>query len=254
MTQTSRLINCIAIDDEPLAVTLITSYIKQLSFLNLKGCYSNAIEALNIIRTEDIQLVFLDIGMPDLDGIELARIIASSKNNNIQIIFTTGYSRYAVESYTLGALDYILKPFDFAGFLRTVSRAQQYFDVHANRLPVETSIQAPKSNDPEYIFLKVEYQLVKVKLTDILYIEAFKDYVKVQLKDKLKPIITLTTLKKLEEKLPSQSFLRVHRSYIVSLDKIDAISRNSITIDNCTIQVTKQYHDDFQSYLTTWKY
>lgn len=254
MSNTSRLINCIAIDDEPLAVTLITSYIKQLSFLNLKGCYSSAIEALNVIRTEDIQLVFLDIGMPDLDGIELARIIAASQNNNTQIIFTTGFARYAVESYTLGVMDYLLKPFDFASFLRTVSRAQQYFEVYANRIPAETHIAAPKTNDPEYIFLKVEYQLVKVKLADILYIEAFKDYVKVQLKDKVKPIITLTSLKKLQEKLPSQCFLRVHRSYIVSLDKIDAISRNSVTIDNCTIQVTRQYHDDFQSYLTTWKY
>lgn len=254
MTASSKVINCIAIDDEPLALTLISSYINQLSFLNLKGCYSSAIEALNIIRTEEIQLVFLDINMPDLDGIELARIIAASQTNNTQIIFTTGYDRYAIESYKLGALDYLLKPFDFASFLRSVSRAQQYFDNHEHRLPVEMAITVPKNNDPEYIFLKVEYQLVRVKLTDILYIEALKDYVKVQLKDRLKPIVTLTSLKRLEEKLPAHCFLRIHRSYIVSLDKIDAISKNAITIENCTIPVTRQYHDNFQSYLATWKY
>jgi two-component system response regulator LytT len=254
MTDSSRLINCIAIDDEPLAITLISSYINQLSFLNLKGCYSSAIEALNVIRTEDIQLVFLDINMPDLNGIELAKIIAASQSNNTQIIFTTGYDRYAVESYKVGALDYLLKPFDFASFLRSVSRAQQYFNHHSQPLPAEIPVPLPKNVDPEYIFLKVEYQLVKVRLTDILYIEALKDYVKVQLKDRLKPIITLTSLKRLEEKLPSHCFLRIHRSYIVSLDKIDAISKNAITIENCTIPVTRQYHDNFQSYLANWKY
>jgi two-component system response regulator LytT len=254
MTDSSRLINCIAIDDEPLAITLISSYINQLSFLNLKGCYSSAIEALNVIRTEDIQLVFLDINMPDLDGIELAKIIAASQSNNTQIIFTTGYDRYAVESYKVGALDYLLKPFDFASFLRSVSRAQQYFNHHSQPLPLEILAPVPKNIEPEYIFLKVEYQLVKVRLTDILYIEALKDYVKVQLKDRLKPIITLTSLKRLEEKLPSHCFLRIHRSYIVSLDKIDAISKNAITIENCTIPVTRQYHDNFQSYLASWKY
>ncbi len=252
MSGSPKFINCIAVDDEPLALNLLCSYISQLPFLKLKGSYSNAIAALNTLQTEDIHIIFLDIRMPELSGIDLAKIIASSQTNHTRIIFTTAFDQYALESYKLGALDYLLKPFDFATFLRSVSRAQEYFDIYATHAASENTALTLKHTEPEYIFLKVEYQLVKVKLTDILYIEGLKDYVKVYLKDKPKPVLTLTSLKRLEEKLPPQHFMRIHRSYIVSLDHIDSITRNSLTIADCIIQVTKQYQEVFQTFLTSW--
>lgn len=252
MNSSPKMINCIAVDDEPLALNLLCSYIRQLPFLNLKGSYSNALDALNTIQREDIQLIFLDIRMPELSGIDLAKIVTSSQTNHTRIVFTTAFDQYALESYKLGALDYLLKPFDFATFLRSVSRAQEYFNIYAQHSAAENTDLSPKNTEPECIFLKVEYQLVKVKLTEILYIEGLKDYVKVYLKDKPKPILTLTSLKRLEEKLPPQHFMRIHRSYIVSLDKIDSITRNSLTIADCIIQVTKQYQEVFQTFFTNW--
>lgn len=254
MSGLPQMIKCIAIDDEPLALNLLSSYINQLPFLKLIGTYSNAPEALTTIQTESIQIVFLDIRMPELSGIDLAKIIASSTKNNTRIIFTTAYDQYAVESYELGAVDYLLKPFNFTTFLRSVSRTQDYFNIHSLQPSTANITPTIKSNEVEYIFLKVEHQLVKVKLNRILYIEGLKDYVKIYLKDRPKPLLTLTSLKTLEEKLPAQDFMRIHRSYIVSLDKIESTTRNSLTIEDCNIQVTKYYQESFQKFLADWIY
>ncbi|MGZ3873133.1 MAG: LytR/AlgR family response regulator transcription factor, partial [Mucilaginibacter sp.] len=176
------IINCIAVDDEPLALGLVCSFIKQTPFLNLIGSYASAVEALKVIHTQKVDVVFLDIQMPDLNGIELARVLDNSKTNKPRIIFTTAYNQFALEGYRVDALDYLLKPFNYEEFLHAAHKALAY-----NQL-LEKSSAAPVAIAPavaeerienEYLFLKVEYQLVRLALNDILYIEGLKDYVKV---------------------------------------------------------------------------
>ena len=248
------ILNCIAVDDEPIALNLISSYIEQTPFLNMVEKCSSAITALKIIHNRpDIQLLFLDIRMADLSGLELAKIIDQSSNiKQRRIIFTTAYDQYALEGYKVAALDYLLKPFSFVDFSKAAAKALEYFtaiDAGINSpLNPAASITAPK----QHIYLKVEYQLVKVDMFDILYIEGLKDYVKVYLHNQTKPIITLNSLKSLEEKLPTDRFLRLHRSFIVALDKIKAVTKNSVTIDHTTIQVTDQYREAFSVFLNNW--
>ncbi|SEP40358.1 LytTR family DNA-binding domain-containing protein [Mucilaginibacter sp. OK283] len=248
------IINCIAVDDEPISLNRISSYISQTPFLKLSGRYSNALTALKAIHElPGIQLVFLDIRMPDLSGIELARIIEQSPNKqSLRIIFTTAYDQYALESYKVAALDYLLKPFNFVDFSKAVTRAQEYFAMRENQQPATQQTQAAYLAEQEYIYLKVEYQLVKVNISHILYIEGFKDYIKVYLSNEANPIFTLTSLKNLEEKLPPSNFLRIHRSFIVALDKIKSVTKNSVQINQTTIHVTEQYKEVFTHFLRTW--
>jgi DNA-binding LytR/AlgR family response regulator len=248
------VINCLAIDDEPAALKLLVSYIKQTPFLNLVGEFDNAIDALREIhRNENLQLVFLDINMPDLSGIELARIIDSSdKKKNLRLIFTTAYDHYALEGFKVDALDYLLKPFSYVDFSKAAARALDYFDLRSNNQnnAIKTVMKAEESQP--YIYLKVEHQLVKIDVKDILYIEGLKDYVKVFLQGKEKPLLTLVSLKKLMEKLPSDRFLRLHRSYIVSTDAIRSATRSSVIVGNTTIAVSDQYKDTFSDFLSKW--
>lgn len=247
------IIHCIAVDDEPIALNLICSYIEQTPFLKLEGRFSNAIAALKAIHENpEIKLIFLDIRMADLSGVELARIInQSGAKKSVRIVFTTAFDQYAVESYKVEALDYLLKPFNYVDFSKAARKAIDYFSL-SEGLPVEMApvVALPKEN--EYIYFKVEYQLVKVNLSDILYIEGLKDYVKVFVADEDKPILTLTSLKNLEEKLPAKNFLRIHRSFIVSLDKIKSITKNSVRIGDTTIQVREQYKDIFTQFMSKW--
>ncbi len=248
------IINCIAVDDEPAALDLIVSYIRQTSFFNLVGSYNNAIDALSEIRqNSELQLLFLDIRMADLSGIELARIIEQSdRKKNLRIIFTTAYDQYALEGYKVDALDYLLKPFSYVDFSKAANKAYQYFDlVRSSRTTPEQTINV-QGNQKQYIYMKVDHQLLKVNIEDILYIEGLKDYVKVYLKQAEKPIITLTSLKRLEEKLPSDSFLRLHRSYIVSTDAIKSATKTSVRVGSVTITVSEQFKDTFNEFLTKW--
>ena len=247
-------INCIAVDDEPFALSLISSYIEKTPFLNLVAAYSNGVEGLRAIHENHaIQLIFLDIRMADLSGIELARIVEQSgRKKQLRIVFTTAYDQYALEGFKVDALDYLLKPFNFVDFSKAATRAYDYFILlqHSlNPAPLSFGSAVPER---KYLYLKVDYQLQKVDTADILYIEGLKDYVKVFLKGEEKPLLTLTSLKSLEEKLPGPAFLRIHRSYIVGVEHIKSLTKNSVQIGQMTIPVTEQYKDGFSELLKNW--
>lgn len=247
-------INCIAVDDEPFALSLITSYIKQTPFLHLIGEYTNGVDALKAIHEQpEIQLIFLDIRMADLSGIELARIVEQTgKKKNLRIIFTTAYDQYAVEGFKVDALDYLLKPFNFVDFSKAATRAYDYFIMLEHSLNPASTLNNARQPEKNYLYLKVDYQLVKIDTGDILYIEGLKDYVKLFLKSQDKPLLTLTSLKGLEEKLSGLSFLRIHRSFIVAVEQIKSVTKNSVQIGNTTIPVTDQYKDGFTALLKKW--
>src|ERR1700742_1719889 len=244
-------LNCIAVDDEPLALGLVCKFIEQTPFLNLAGRYSGAVDALKAIHNEKIDLIFLDIQMPDLNGIELARVLDKGADKP-RIIFTTAYNQFALEGYKVDALDYLLKPFNYEEFLRAAQKAYNYAELINKPATVTTVINEVEHVDEEYLFLKVEYQLVRIALDDILYIEGLKDYVKVHLKGIEKAVLSLTSLKALEEKLPSKRFMRVHRSFIVSLDKVTSMTKNSLQIGKMNIAVGDQYKEAFGQFLGRW--
>lgn len=252
-------LNCIAVDDEPLALGLVCAFIEKTPFLKLVGRYSSAVEALQGLHQQQIDVVFLDIQMPDLTGIELARVIekAASGAQAPRIVFTTAFNHFALEGFRVDALDYLLKPFNYEEFLRAATKASTYFDLvrkaenGGNANPVEVPTATTISQE-EYLFLKVEYQLVRVAYKDILYIEGLKDYVKVHLKSETRPLLSLTSLKNLEEKLPAHRFMRIHRSYIVNLERIESITRTSVQIGDVTIPVSDQYKDIFSDYISRW--
>lgn len=250
------ILNCVAIDDEPLALELISKFIQQTSFLRLVGRFSNAIEALSFINQQEVRLIFLDIQMPDLSGMELARVLDGKKNSDqTRIIFATAYHQFAIEGYKVEALDYLLKPYSYEEFLNAATKAYQYFERIStiSSSPAIIPINQPiESTGDEYIFLKVEYQLVKVMLRDINFVEAYKDYVKVHLLSKPHPILSLSSLKSMEEMLPKNQFMRVHRSFIVGLNHIESISKNIIQIGNHNLTVGENYKDVFQEFLSKW--
>lgn len=242
-------IKCIAVDDEPLALDLVAKFIEQTSFLSLQSKFDNAIQALGFANQNEVDLIFLDIQMPDLSGMELARILdGKTTTKKPKIIFTTAYNQFAVEGYKVDALDYLLKPFSYEEFLKAATKAYQFFENQKKNTTIKIETERPA----DYIFLKVEYQLVKVMLKDITHIEAYKDYVKVHLKDKPNPLLSLTSMKSMEDLLPNDTFMRVHRSFIINLDHIDSVSRNVIQIGNAQIVVSENYKDAFMEFLGKW--
>jgi DNA-binding LytR/AlgR family response regulator len=244
-------ISCIAIDDEPLALDLLTKFIEQTPFLSLQGKFSNAIEALSYINQHEVNLIFMDIQMPDLSGMELARILDGKKDSGTtRVIFCTAYHQFALEGYKVEALDYLLKPYSYEDFLTAATKAYQYF-VRIGNLAQPILPTTPTAS-ADYIFLKVEYQLVKVVLKDITHIEAYKDYVKVHLTSKNHPLLSLTSMKNMEELLPKDRFMRVHRSFIVSLDHIDSISKNVIHVGSQQIAVGDLYKEQFSEFVSRW--
>lgn len=253
-------LTCIAVDDEPLALGLVCAFIEKTPFLRLAGRYSSAVEALHGLQAQPVDLLFLDIQMPDLTGIELARVLERHPGGRpTRIVFTTAFNHFALEGFKVDALDYLLKPFNYEEFLRAATKARTYFDlVQRANDPAPVALPAlpdptPAPDPDDYLFLKVEYQLVRVAYGDILYIEGLKDYVKVHLAaPATKPLLSLTSLKTLEDKLPPRRFMRVHRSFIVSLDRITAVTRNTIQIGTTTIPVSDQYKDAFNGFISRW--
>jgi len=244
-------ITCVAIDDEPLALDLLTKFIEQTPFLSLQGRFSNAIEALSYINQQEVNLIFMDIQMPDLSGMELARILDGKKDSGTtRVIFCTAYHQFALEGYKVEALDYLLKPYSYEDFLTAATKAYQYF-VRIGNL-AQPSLPTTPAASADYIFLKVEYQLVKLVLKDITHIEAYKDYVKVHLTSKNHPLLSLTSMKNMEELLPKDRFMRVHRSFIVSLDHIDSISKNIIHVGSQQIAVGDLYKEQFSEFVSRW--
>ncbi|WP_285056415.1 LytR/AlgR family response regulator transcription factor [Pedobacter ginsengisoli] len=244
-------LNCIAVDDEPLALDQVSKFIEQTPFLNLAGKYSDAVQALKAIHTQKIDLIFLDIQMPDLNGIQLARVLEKGIDKP-RIVFTTAYNQFALEGYKVDALDYLLKPFNYEEFLRAAQKALHYTELLRKPVTQSLVVNEIEHADDNYLFLKVEYQLVRIALDDILYIEGLKDYVKLQLKNTEKTILSLNSLKALEEKLPPKRFMRVHRSFIVSLDKITSMTKSSVHIGKTLITVGDQYRDAFSKFVGKW--
>jgi two-component system response regulator LytT len=244
-------VSCIAVDDEPLALALLCTFIEQTPFLKLVGRFGSAVEALKGLHdlTEPAEVAFLDIQMQELTGLELARVLGQQAAPP-RIIFTTAFPQYALEGYKVDALDYLVKPFNYEEFLRAANKARAYAELmHAG---TELPTPAALAPEEEHIFLKVEYQLVRVALTDILYVEGLKDYVKVHLKSTPRALLSLMSLRAMEEKLPARRFLRIHRSFIVALDKIEAVRRLTVQIGTETIPVGEQYKEAFSQFLSRW--
>jgi len=243
-------LKCIAVDDEPLALDIIEDYISKVPFLELIKRTENAIEALQIVQSGGIDLVFLDIQMPDLTGIQFLKIA----NNKASYILTTAYSQYALESYDLNVSDYLLKPIAFDRFYKAVEKVHKQHQkdnitpeaaapAPAVAAPVSTSVQPVQ----DFIFVKTEHKIQKIELDEILYIEGLKDYISIY--TKAERVITLQNMKKMEETLPSKQFIRVHKSYIISLDKIESIERSRITICGKIIPIGDTYRDEFFKYI-----
>jgi DNA-binding LytR/AlgR family response regulator len=232
------MIKVVAIDDEPLALQLVKGYIEKTPFLELAGAFDNPVDAVVYIRSSEVDLVLLDIQMPDITGTELARVISGGP----KIIFTTAYEKYALEGFRLDAVDYLLKPFSYAEFLKAVQKAQKLIGLETKQLP---SLEV--KND--FLFIKSDYKIRRINFSEINYIEGLRDYVKIFLTEEKKPVLSLSTLKALEARLPEERFMRVHRSYIVSLEKVKVIDRNRIVFGEVRIPVTDQYKDNFQKFL-----
>lgn len=240
-------IKCITVDDEPLALKMISAFVSQTPFLELSAQFDNAIDALHYLQSQKVDLLLLDIQMADLTGMELAKILsADSSKHKPFIIFTTAYSEFALEGYRVDAVDYLLKPFDYKDFLSAATRVR-------NRMEKEvTSEENLAAEVPSFIFVKVDSQIVRVEINDILYIEGYKDYVKIHLTGNSSPLLSLMSLKNLEEKLSGSGFLRIHRSYIISFARVDALLKNSVRIGKKTIPVGTTYSKVYTQFIDQW--
>ena len=240
------MLKCIAIDDEPLALRQITGYISKIPYLELSATFNNAIDAQQRLTEEPADLIFADINMPDLNGVDFVRAL----HDRPMVIFTTAYSEYAVEGFKLDAVDYLLKPFSFADFSRSAAKANSLYELRQNRRsePQETASEATP-RDKEYISVKADYKVSLVRIAEIIYLESEGEYVRMHLADG-STITTLFRLKNMETALPAESFMRVHRSYIVNLRAIKAYVKGRIFLsDNEYIPIGENYKEAFQAYI-----
>jgi two-component system, LytTR family, response regulator LytT len=232
------MINVIAIDDEPLALKLVAGYIERTPSLNLLGKFENPLEAMAFVSGSGVDLIFIDIQMPGLTGIEFTRSLLKGP----KVIFTTAYEKYAFEGFKLDVVDYLLKPFSYEEFLKAVQKAER-------SILLEKKIPGKIESNSEFLFIKSDYKIKRINFNDILYIEGLKEYVKIFTQNEPVPVLSLTSLKLLETKLPPEKFMRVHRSFIVNLHKIDTIARSRIIFGKTYIPVGDQYKEKFQGYL-----
>lgn len=230
-------IKCIAIDDEPLALQQISSYIERTPFLEQVAFCQSAFEALDILANTQVDLLFVDINMPDLNGLDFVKSLTQKP----YLIFTTAYSEYALEGFKVDATDYILKPIGYEDFLRAVNKVKARFQT-------DSEVNDKFSTNNDSLFVKSEYKLIRINLADIKYIESANEYVQIHIENE-KPVTTLIRLKNMEEQLPKNRFMRVHRSFIVNLEKVKVIDRNRIVFDKVYIPVGDQYKDAFQAYV-----
>ena len=244
MNTQNIMIKCIAIDDEPLALQQLVAYISKIPFLSIVGQCQSAIEAKQIMQSDVVDAIFCDINMPDLNGMDFVKSLASPPI----IVFTTAYSEYAVEGYKVDAVDYLLKPFGLDEFQRAANKVKRVYEqINDNDSTSNQSV----SEDASTLFLKTEHRIVKVDISDILYVEGMSEYMKIHLISQPKPLIVLLSMKKLEERLPS-NFMRIHRSYIINLDKIIEVNKNRVIIDNdAYLPIGDLYKETFNNYLNT---
>ena len=239
------MLKCIAIDDEPLALRQLTSYISKIPYLELTATFNNALEAQQMLTGQAVDLIFVDINMPDLSGVEFVRGLIERP----MIIFTTAYSEYAVEGFKLDAVDYLLKPFGFADFSRAAAKATSLYELRHNQRSAQEGESEAVPKDKEYISVKADYKVSLVKICDIVYLESEGEYVRMHLVDG-STITTLFRLKNMETALPSESFMRVHRSYIVNLRMIKAYVKGRIFLsDTEYVPIGENYKEAFQGYI-----
>ncbi len=233
------ILTCAIVDDEPLALELLKTYADKTPFLELKGEYSSAVMASKGLQDNSVDLLFLDIQMPELNGLEFSHIVSPET----RIVFTTAFSQYALDSYRVNALDYLLKPVSYKDFLEAANKAYRWFEM-------KEKSKADMQNNEECIYVKSDYKLVQIPLKDILYIEGLKDYVKIYLENEPRPILSLMSMKSMEERLPSAQFIRIHRSYIVQKSKIRLIERGRVVFGKEYIPISDSYKQDIQNYLS----
>jgi len=232
------MIKCIAIDDEPLALRQIADYIKKTPFLELAGLCESALQAIELLDNTQVDLLFVDINMPDLSGMDFVKAL----ENPPKIVFVTAYSEFALEGFRVDALDYLLKPISYSHFLKSANKVKAWFETHHNKA------EEIKSNK-DFLFIKSEYKILRINFDDIKYIESMSEYIKIHLAN-AKPVMTLLSMKAMEEQLPPDKFMRVHRSFIVNLTKISVIERSRIIFDeNVYIPISDQYKTKFQEYI-----
>ena len=238
-------LSCIIVDDEPLAVKLLESFVTKTPDLDLLGSYTDSVEAINAVKEQKPNLLFLDIQMPDLNGMELAHMIPEGT----KVIFTTAFKEYAFESYEVSALDFLLKPIRYNKFLAAIDKAKEWF---GRQEGVSSQESGDSRNEGATLFLKVDGEYRQIAISDIIYVSGMKDYVMFYLEGERRPLVTYLRMKAVEEMLPPQQFMRVHRSLIVCLDKIRKVDRNDcIYIGDEIIHVTEAYLPAFQQYLTS---
>lgn len=229
------MLSCIVIDDEPLALNLLKGYVESTPFLRLVAACTNAIAAFEILEKETVDLIFTDIQMPNLSGMELSKMIL---NQNTKVIFTTAFEEFALEGYKVNAIDYLVKPISYSEFFTAANKAKQQMLQSSNQAPID-----------DYIFVKSDYKLMKIDLKDLIYVEGLKDYLKFYTVHSEKPILTLKSMKSLEEELSKKQFMRVHRSFMVNLKKITTIERNRIVFGDTYIPVSDKYKAAFLKFV-----
>ena len=238
------MIKVLAIDDEPLALQQLVSYIQKVPFLELTGQCQSALEAKDILNSQPVDAVFCDINMPDLNGMDFVKSLAAPP----LVVFTTAYSEYAVEGFKVNAVDYLLKPFGLDDFRRAANRLKDRLEAAPAAAPAAPAIS---TEDDDTIFIKTDYKVIKIAVSDIRYVEGMSEYLKIHLEGQPKPVVTLLSMKKMEEFLPP-TFMRIHRSYIINLKKILEVNKNRVILDADTyLPVGDNYKDAFNDYLNT---
>ena len=232
------MIRCIAIDDEPLALKQIADYISKTPFLELAGLCESALQALELLDKTPVDLMFVDVNMPDLSGMDFVKTL----ENPPFIVFVTAYSEYALEGFRVDAIDYLLKPISYSDFLKSANKVKAWFDAMRQK-PAEVM------SNKDFLFIKSEYKILRINFDDINYIEAMSEYIRIHLVNS-KPVMTQLSMKSIEDQLPEDRFMRVHRSFIINLSKISVIERNRIIFDGTVyIPVSDQYKSKFQNYI-----
>jgi len=232
------MIKCIAIDDEPLALKQIATYIDKTPYLTLVNTFESALEAIEFLGTKEVDLMFVDINMPDLSGMEFVKSLKAAPG----VIFTTAYSEYALEGFKVDAIDYLLKPIGYSDFLKAYEKAK-------NRLQLNVEKISEIGSKNDFLLIKSEYKILRINYSDIKYIEGMREYLRIHIENK-KPVMTLLSMKKMEEYLPAKDFMRVHRSFIVNLNKVSVVERNRIVFDNDVyIPIGEQYKGVFREFL-----
>lgn len=232
------ILRCAIIDDEPLALGLLKSYVEKTPVLELCGAYSSAVQAMQSLSETPVDLLFLDIQMPELNGLEFSRMIPETT----RIVFTTAFGQYALDGYRVNALDYLLKPISYADFMEAINKAVRWFELRQKA-------EVPVSISSNYIYVKSDYKLVQIDLDKILYIEGLKDYIKIHTEDAPRPILSLVSMKVMEEKLPSDRFIRIHRSFIVQKQKIKIIDKGRIVFGKEYIPISDSYKQELLNYV-----